>query len=125
MQGCLSCKHQAQIEREEACENSKTHHKVQNELQLSVSKRGEGTRWTERAGATAGPGRNKEGAEGKRQGREFPECKAVFGWNAQPPVRSCKLTGNRPKSCPTQMERAGEMRRGGGGEMDVLRERER
>lgn len=46
----------------------------------------------------------------------------MFGWNVQPPVRSCNLTGNRPKSCLTQMERAGEMR---GGEMDVLREGER
>lgn len=38
----------------------------------------------------------------------------MFGWNVQPPVRSCNLTGNRPKSCLTQMERAGVMQGGGG-----------
>lgn len=54
-----------QIEREEACETLKMHHKVQNKLQLTepeltqpdcslgVGERGEGIDWTDRPGATA------------------------------------------------------------------------
>lgn len=33
------------------------------------------------------------------EGRESPECKAMFGRNVQPPVHSCNWTGSSPESC--------------------------
>lgn len=42
-----------------------------------------------------------------REGRESPECKAMFRRNVLPPVLSCNWTGNSPESCLTQAEREG------------------
>lgn len=53
--------------------------------------------------------REGRGGETERQGRESPECKAMFSRNVLPPVLSCNLTGNSPESCLTQAAREGEM----------------
>lgn len=56
---------------------------------------------------SSGMDKNKERAGGKeRQGRESPECKAMFGRNVRPPVRSCNLAGNSPENCLTDGGRA-------------------
>lgn len=67
--------------------------------------------------------KTKRGQEEKeRQGRESPECKAMFGRNVRPPVRACNLTGNSPENCLTDAgrEKEGE---GGGSKMDSARGR--
>lgn len=40
-----------------------------------------------------------ERASEAEEGRESPECKAMFGRNVQPPVHSCNSTGSGPESC--------------------------
>lgn len=55
--------------------------------------------WTE----TKREGRWREGERG-REGRESPECKAMFSRNVLPPVLSCNLTGNSPESCLTETQ---------------------
>lgn len=51
--------------------------------------------------------------EGKRerQGRESPECKAMFSRNVRPPVLSCNLTGNSPEKCLLERATGREERR--------------
>lgn len=67
--------------------------------------------------------KNKERAGGKeRQGRESPECKAMFGRNVRPPVRSCNLAGNSPENCLTDGGRESE-REPGESKMDMVRGR--
>lgn len=58
--------------------------------------------------ATAQEWTKTKSGQRERQGRESPECRAMFSRNVPPPVRSCNLTGNSPESCLTQTERVGE-----------------
>lgn len=51
----------------------------------------------------------------ERQGRESPECKAMYSRNVLPPVLSCNSTGRCPECCLTGQE--------GGREMDLMMRR--
>lgn len=66
-----------------------------------------------------------ERASGAEEGRESPECKAMFGRNVQPPVHSCNSTGSGPESCLPRRGGAEDVVEGGdeGNKMDVERRR--
>lgn len=68
--------------------------------------------------------KQREGKRGK-DGRESPECKAMFSRNVLPPVLSCNLTGNSPASCLTAergLKEEGGRERCVENKMDLVRE---